>query len=167
MAKAKQTAEETASSVTAPAPSPAPAAQASTITQTFNASGNSNSQINQGNVTNPVANIYVNEQGDAIIDQILAALQQHAAVNNIELDVDEVDKIGSELQTVYDNPEPVEEEVVGVVDRFKAFVNSYSERLLPMIAKSTLGLLSTTAAATGHPLLAMLLTVMQDAVPSD
>ena len=125
----------------------------------------SQNQINAGNNSNisQTINNFANSNDD-LVDQLIAALQQSAAVNDVDLDADEVDKLGVALQQVYDEKDPPAEKVQGIVDRFKEFVASYSERLLPMVAKSTLGLLSTAATATGHPLVAMLLTVMQDAI---
>lgn len=125
----------------------------------------SQNQINAGNNTNisQTINNFANSNDD-LIEKLIAAIQQAAAVSDLDLDADQVDQLGVAMQAVYDEKDPPADKVQGVVDRFKEFVSGYSERLLPMIAKSTLGLLSTAATATGHPLVAMLLTVMQDAI---
>jgi hypothetical protein len=132
-----------------------------TTVNNFNANNNSNSQVNQGTVNNPTLNNY-GETSEDLFEKLAAIISQTAAVNDIEVDQEQLDSVISDMQASYTDPDATEETAAPLVTTFTEYLKSYSSKLLPMVAKSALGLLA--GAATGHPLLALLLTVMQDAV---
>lgn len=133
------------------------------VTQNFTATGNTQSQINQGTINNPSFTIGADSAG--IFLQLAALLKTEAANNDIDLDTKELDAVAEGLQEAVETESVTPEQTDTLVGKFKLFIGKYTDNLIPIAGKAALALLATVV--SGSPILGMVVAVLQEAIDGD